>query len=157
MRERHEADTPGRSIIVTSWITFALFAVTMVPDAAGLRAFDKVSSGIALAWFLVSLPLWLYAFVLGVMRNARGEDVGIGNLFFLTGSAPPHVRKRLLGALIASAVVAIATVWANAFAVLEPMLPFALAGLWGARHGEFPDREAARVAAARTNMQGSGR
>ena len=154
MSERHEAGTPGRSIIIGGWVAFALFALTIVPDTAGLHAFDGVSAGVALTCFLVSLPLWLYAFGLGVMRNARGENVGVGNLFFLTGSAPVHVRRQLMGVLVLSVLLAGATAWANAFAVLEPMLPFALAGLWGARHGEFAARDAA--AGAPSGLQGSG-
>ena len=158
MSERHEITTPGRSIIVAGWVAFALFALTIVPDTAGLHAFDNVSAVVALTFFVVSIPLWLYAFGLGVMRNARGENVGVGNLFFLTGSAPVPVRRQLLGALVLSVVLAGATAWANAFAVLEPMLPLALAGLWGARHGEFSERDmTARAPGAPTGLQqGSG-
>lgn len=135
----------GRSIVLASWLTLGAFVVTIVPDAAGLRAFDRVSSIVALGLFLASLPIWCYAFGLAVVRSARGDDVNVPNLFFLVGSAPDGVRKQLLAALAASVVVACATVWANAFAVLEPMLPLALLPLWGARHGTFPARPAAAV------------
>jgi hypothetical protein len=152
--ERDEAAPPGRSIIVAAWATFALFAVTIVPDAAGWHALDNVAAGVALGFFVVSLPLWLYAFGVGVMRQARGENVGVGSLFFLTGSAPTAVRRRLLGALVASLVLAAIVAFANAFAVLEPMLPFALVGLWSARHGEFGQRDlAARAPGAPTGLQ----
>ncbi len=133
----------GRPIVIAAWVTLALFVVTIVPDAAGLGAFDGVSAGVALALFLVSLPIWLYAFGLAIVRSARGDDIGVANLFFLHGSAPPDVRRHLFAALGLSLVVAFATAWANAFAVLEPMLPLALLGLWGARHGTFPAREVA--------------
>ena len=133
----------GRSIVVVSWATLALFVVTIVPDASGGHAFDGVASGVALTLFLVSLPIWLYAFGLAVVRSARGDEIGVGSLFFLRGSAPSDVRRRLLGALVLSLVVAGATAWANAFAVLEPMLPMALGGRWGARHGTFPSRDLA--------------
>lgn len=158
MSERDLAAPPGRSIIVATWVAFGLFAATMVPDAAGVHGLDNVSAGVSLAFFVVSVPLWLYAFGVGVMRQARGENVGVGSLFFLTGSAPSGVRKQLLGALAASLVLAAATAWANAFAVLEPMLPFALAGLWSARHGEFGARDmAVRAPGASTGLQqGSG-
>ena len=161
MRERDVAAPPGRSIVVAAWVTFALFAVTIVPDAARLHGLDNVAAGVALSFFVVSVPLWLYAFGVGVMRQARGENVTVGGLFFLTGSAPANVRKQLLGALVVSLVLAAATAWANAFAVLEPMLPFALVGLWSARHGEFGERDRehgiGRTPGAATGLQqGSG-
>ena len=64
--------------------------------------------------------------------------MNVSNLFFLTGSAPNDVRRPLLAVVAVSVVVAAATAWANAFAVLEPMLPLAFLPLWGARHGTFP-------------------
>ena len=130
----------GRSIIVCSWATTGAFVVTIVPDALGLHALDTPASVLALALFLVSLPIWLYAFGLGVVRSGRGDDVGVGGLFFLSGSAPSDVRRQLFGSLALALVVGVATAVANAFAVLEPMLPLALMGLWAARHGTFPPR-----------------
>ena len=135
----------GRSIVLASWVTLGPFAVTVVPDAAGLHAFDGISSVVALALFLGSLPIWCYAFGLAVVRSARGDDVTVGNLFFLTGSAPDDVRRPLLAVVALSVVVAAATAWANPFAALEPMLPLALLPLWGARHGTFPARPSAAV------------
>jgi len=135
----------GRSIVLASWVTLGLFVVTIVPDAAGLHAFDGLASVVALGLFLVSLPIWCYAFGLAVVRSARGDDVNVGNLFFLAGSAPDDVRRPLLAVVAVSVVVAAATAWANAFAVLEPMLPLALLPLWGARHGTFPARPATVV------------
>ena len=78
------------------------------------------------------------------MRSSRGDDIAVASLFFLQGSAPAAVQKQLLGAFAASIVVAIATAWFNPFAVLVPMLPLGLVGLWGARHGEFPPRRVGR-------------
>jgi hypothetical protein len=131
----------GRWIVVTTWVTFALFAVTIVPDALGVDAFDDLSAIVALSLFLVSLPVWFYAFGLAVVRSGRGDDVSVGSLFFLTSSAPSDVRRWMIGALVASLVVAAATAFANPFAVLEPVLPLALMGLWSARHGTFPARD----------------
>ena len=38
----------GRSIVLASWVTLGLFVVTIVPDAAGLHAFDGLASVVAL-------------------------------------------------------------------------------------------------------------
>ena len=128
----------GRWIVVATCVTFALFFVTIVPDALGVDAFDDLSAGVALTLFLVALPIWFYAFGLAVVRSARGDDVSIGSLFFISSSAPSDVRRWMVGALIASLVVAAATAYANPFAVLEPVLPLAFMGLWSARYGTFP-------------------
>ena len=130
----------GRSIVLASYVTFGVFVVTIVPDAAGVHAFDGLASVTALGLFLVSLPIWIYAFGLAVVRSARGDDVTVPSLFFLSGSAPNEVRRPLLAVVALSVVVAAATAWANAFSVLEPMLPLAFLPLWGARHGTFPAR-----------------
>jgi hypothetical protein len=146
----------GRSIVIVSWAALALFVVTIVPDVSGWHALDGAAAVVALALFLISLPIWLYAFGLGVVRSARGEAIGIGGLFFLVGSAPADVRRWLLGALGLSVVVAFATAWANAFAALEPMFPLALVGLWSARHGTFPPRAVAVRAPATSRRAPAG-
>jgi hypothetical protein len=131
----------GRWIVVATWASFALFAVTMIPDALGLAAFDDLSADVALVLFLLALPIWLYAFGLAVVRSGRGDDVSVGSLFFVPGSAPSDVRRWMIAAFVASLVVAAATAYANPFAVLEPVLPLALMGLWSARYGTFPARD----------------
>jgi fatty acid desaturase len=101
----------GRGIIVTSWVTTALFAAIAVPDALGASALDRVAVGTAIALFFVSLPVWAAAFLVAVARSARGDDMVAG----VTAAADP-------------------------FGVMVPMLPLGLVGLWGARHGHFPRR-----------------
>ena len=139
-----------------SWVTLGLFAVTIVPNAAGVGALDGVAAGVALVLFLAALVIWAYAFGLAVVRSARGDDIGVGNLFFLQGSAPRDVRRWLFGALAISVVLAFATAWANAFAALEPMFPLALVGLWSARYGTFPARADANRVATKTRPQPGG-
>jgi hypothetical protein len=132
----------GRRIIQLSWATVALFAVIVIPDALGVDALDGVAVGVALGLFLVSLPIWLYAYGHAVNRTARGDDISVSGLFFLTNSAPKSVRRQLMGALVASLAVTVATAAANPFSVLVPMLPLGFAGLWGSRHGVYPPRKA---------------
>jgi hypothetical protein len=69
----------------------------------------------------------------------------VPNLFFLSGSAPSEIRRPLLVIVTLSIVVAGATAWANAFSVLEPMLPLAFHPLYGALHGTFPARPTTAV------------
>ncbi len=132
----------GRRIIVLSWVALGCFAVIAIPDALGLHAVDDVAAGVSLALFLGSLPIWLYAFGLVLVRSARGDDIAVASWVFLTGSAPSDVRRHLLGATAASIVIAFATAWANPFSVLVPMFSLGMAALWGARHGTYPARPA---------------
>jgi hypothetical protein len=133
----------GERIVQISWASVALFGVVGVLDIF-IDAFDPVALGVCVALFLCSLPVWLYALGLAIVRSSRGDDIAVASLFFLQGSAPAAVQKQLLGAFAASIVVAIATAWFNPFAVLVPMLPLGPVGLWGARHGEFPPRRVGR-------------
>jgi hypothetical protein len=110
----------------------------------GVSAFDSAAVAVSLTLFLASLPIWAYAYFVGLARTARGDDVTVSSLYFLKPSAPTDVRRHLLGALAACLVITVATAAANPFAVLVPMLPLGLAGLWGARHGAYPPRPAVR-------------
>jgi hypothetical protein len=130
----------GKRIVIASWATLALFAIVAIPAALGLDALDRAVTAVSLAWFGVSLVVWIYAFGYAVVRSARGDDIVVASWVFLQGSAPARVRNHLLWATAASIVVAGIGAIANPFAVLEPMLQLGFAALWGARHGTFPPR-----------------
>ncbi len=130
----------GRSIILASWISVGAFAVPAGLETVGIDVFHGVTVAVCLAEFLISLPVWAYAFGLGVVRSGRGDNVTIGGLFFLTGTAPREVRRHLLGAVAASIVIALGLMFVDPYVVLVPMLPMGLVGVWGARHGSFGPR-----------------
>jgi hypothetical protein len=131
---------PGSRIVRAAWASVVVLVVAAGPKAAGLEAWESVADVTCLALFLVSIPVWVYAFLRAVGRTARGDEIVVSSLFFLTGSAPAGVRRHLLGATAASVAVAAAVAFREPFAVLVPMLPLGLTGLWGARHGTFPPR-----------------
>src|SRR5581483_3530114 len=64
VNERRAAAEPGRAIVLASWASNVIFAVTAVPVAAGVDALDGVAVGVALTLFLVALGVWSYAFVI---------------------------------------------------------------------------------------------
>jgi hypothetical protein len=130
----------GRGIVVSSWVGDLVFAVTAIPAAAGVDAFDGVALATALVLFFVSLPIWGWAFAVAASRSARGDDIVIGNMFGSIGGAPRDVRVHLFGALGVCVVIAVATITTEPFGVMVPMLPLGLVGLWAARHGTFPPR-----------------
>ncbi len=145
-----EAAHPGRAIVGAAWVADAIFAVTAIPAAAGLGSLDSVAIGAALALFFVSIGVWLWAFFTALVRNSQGDDIAVVTLFLFQGPAPRGVRPHLFGATGVSLAIAAGTAVANPFGVLVPMLPLALVGLWGARHGRFPTRSSGRRASPGT-------
>jgi hypothetical protein len=131
---------PGRAIIRSSWIGNVIFALTALPAAFGVDAFEPVAVVVALALFAVSLGVWAWAFAVAVARSAGGENIVVGNLFLLEGTVPKPVRLHLFGALGVCLVITGVTASADPFGVLVPMLPIGLIGLWGARHGVYGPR-----------------
>jgi hypothetical protein len=147
----------GERIIIVSWVADALFAVTAIPAAVGVSAFDAVSIAVALGLFVISLGVWCWAFAVALVRTTRGDDVVVASMFLMQGPAPKRVRVHLFGALGVCIAVTAATAVAEPFGVLVPMLPLGLIGLWGARHGVFPPRRVPRAAGDTAERRSSGR
>ncbi|MCZ7536476.1 MAG: hypothetical protein M5T61_11590 [Acidimicrobiia bacterium] len=140
-----------RRIIRVAWVADGVFAATSIPYALGIESLERASVAVDLTLFLVSLPVWVYAFLVAVGRTARGDDIAVASLFFLQRSAPRSVRVSLLGALAVCLGVTALTAKSNPFGVLVPMLPLGLAGLWGALHGTYPPRPARSGGARRSH------
>lgn len=140
---RWEGDLPGSPIVAASWLTTGIFTVTAAGDRFGVDALEPVATGVALVFFAAGIVVWLVAFARAVGRS-RTEEVTLGGLFFLVGTAPRPVRIQLLGSLVVAIVAAGATASEAPFGVMEPVLPLALAGLWGAGHGRFAPRKPRR-------------
>ncbi|MDQ3946091.1 MAG: hypothetical protein M3357_13255 [Actinomycetota bacterium] len=134
----------GGAIVLASWLGTAAFAVTALAAMAAGPGYPEQrpyypAMVVALVLFVASLPLSLYALAKGAVRTAQNaERVTVGGLFFLSRSAPPVVRRSLLGSLAVCLVVTAATASAEPFGVLVPVWPLALCGVWAARHGRFP-------------------
>jgi len=133
------AGLPGHRIVEASLAGTVLFALTGLPAAAGVEAFQVPSAAISLVLFVASIPLALLALARAAVRTARQEDrITVGSLFFLQGSAPKAVRRLLLGSLAVSLAVTVAAAAREPFGILEPVFPLALCAQWSARHGTFP-------------------
>jgi hypothetical protein len=141
------SDTPEGPdpIVRASWygtVTFAVCATASVIAPASLKWLGFAAS---LALFLVGCVVFVWAFGLAVQRT-RTDEIAVSSLFFLSGSAPPHVRTQLFGSLIVEIIVAFGTAAARPYtiaasAILAPIYGLALCGLWAARHGTFPPRQ----------------
>ena len=132
----------GRAIVISSWVGDVLFALTAIPAALGVDAFDGPAIATALVLFAASIVVWVWAFAVALARNSQGDDIVVGSMFFTVGDAPRVVRWHLFGALAVCLAVTFGTAAADPFGVLVPMLPVGFVGLWAARHGTFPPRAA---------------
>ena len=146
---RPPASSPaaGRGIRTAAWYGTALFGVTAVA-AVLTEALEPVAVVVDVLLFVAGLVLFVAAYARAVSRS-RTEAIAVTTLYFLAGSAPPDVRRSLLGALAVQVVVALATAIARPYTILAagtlvPLYGLALCGLWAARHGTFPPREESR-------------
>ncbi len=138
------ADDDGSALITVAWTGTAIFVVTAA-IAVFVEPFRLVSAGVALVLFALGMAGMLIAFA-GAVERSRTEDIGMGGLYFLAGSAPKEVQRHLMGATAVQTVVAFTTAsirpfTALAFGILVPMFGLGVAGLWAARHGDFPKRQ----------------
>jgi hypothetical protein len=130
-------------IMKASWIGTAVLLVTSVL-AVTVESFDLIAAIVSLLMFAAGTVIFLWAYAIAVGRS-RTVEIGIGGLYFLAGTAPNSVRVHLLGSLGAEVVIAAAAAATRpyssvAFGILAPMWGLGLAGLWGARYGQFSPR-----------------
>ena len=143
-REPPAAPAAGAGIRRAAWYGTAAFAVTAVA-AVALEALDPVALVVDVLLFVTGVVVFVAAYARAVNRS-RSESIAVTSLYFLAGSAPPEVRRSLLGALAAQILVGLATAIARPYTILAagtlvPLYGLGLCGLWAARHGTFPPRE----------------
>ena len=153
------AEQPGFAIVRFGIIGTIVFVVAMgiaVPlrnDRSGQVLIAAASMVLFAAG--VATSLWAYT---SALERSRTEEVGVSNLFLLTGpTAARPVRVALWACLGTQIVVAIAgasigiagldkdQLNALAFGVLVPMFGIGVNGIWAARHGSYGPRQAPSV------------
>jgi hypothetical protein len=146
--------TPGRFLVRLNLVCTAVFVVVLAV-AVPLRhhtAAQVLVAVVSLVLFAIGVVTGLWAYT-SALERSRTEEVGVANLFLLTGpTAPPRVKRTmavLLGvqtvAALAGASVGAAGLSGNqinalAFGVLVPMLGIGVNGVWAARYGSFGPR-----------------
>jgi hypothetical protein len=152
-------DTPPYRELGHRWVRADIVgtAVFLVVLAVALPRRDERPAQVAFG--VVSMMLFaigafgcLWAYV-SALERSRVDEIGVANLYLLTGpTAPTDVRRRLLGCLAAQMVFALAgaiigaiglrgsQVNAMAFGILVPMYGLAMNSLWSVRHGRFGAR-----------------
>ncbi|MEK7424198.1 MAG: hypothetical protein AAB131_10200 [Actinomycetota bacterium] len=116
------------------------------------RPAQIVVGAVSMILFTIGAAGCLWAYVSALDRS-RVDEIGVANLFLLTGSTAPASTKRIMAAaLCAQVVVAIGAatigavglsgsqVNALAFGILVPMFGLAMNSLWAVRHGAFGPR-----------------
>lgn len=107
---------------------------------------------VSLVLFAVGIATSLWAYTTALERS-RSEEVGVANLYLLTGgTAPKPVKRAMSAALIVQVVAAIvgasigvsglqeSQLNALAFGVLVPMFGIGMNGAWAARYGSYGPR-----------------
>lgn len=135
----------GLGILRATVIGTAIFVVFGVLGAVFPDTFIAPYLVVSLLEFVFGTVVFALAFLRAVDRS-RTESIGIGGLFFASGSAPRRVQTVLMVSLAAQVVVSIAVAsvhlyTALAFGVLAPMWSLGFSGLWVAAYGTFPERE----------------
>ncbi len=132
---------PGGRIVAAATATSLLYGCVILWDLGGLVGGHAAAIAVSVAWFALSLVVWVSAFAHAIVRSTRGDDIAVASLFLVQGSVPQPVRVRLLGIVGVVLVATFATLAVNPVGFLVNMLPIGFAGLWGARHGVYPERK----------------
>ena len=136
----------GDAIVKASWWGTGVFAVVSVAAAIAPATFSTAAAIVDVVLFVAGCVLFGMSFLRAVGRS-RTDAIGIGGLYFLAGgSAPPPVRRSLLGALAVQVAVALATAVVRPYTnlaagVLVPVYGLSLCGLWTSRYGTFGPRD----------------
>jgi hypothetical protein len=142
---------PGRRIVQADLVGTAVFSVSAA--AASLTdAWQTGSIVVALVFFGLGIFAFIWSFFSAAERS-RTDEIGVANLYLLTGrTAPGAVKRAMSAALAVQVVVGIGTAAAGfsglgpdefnplAFGILVPMFGMGLNGLWASRHGSFGPR-----------------
>ena len=107
---------------------------------------------VSMVLFAVGAAGCLWAYVSALDRS-RTDEIGVANLYLLTGpTAPTPIKRTMIVALVVQVVLALTgaivgasglsgnQVNALAFGILVPMFGLAMNALWAVRHGQFGPR-----------------
>jgi hypothetical protein len=132
----------------------AVFAATLVVAVPlrNHRVGQVLIAVVSIVLFAIGIATSLWAYTTALERS-RTEEVGVANLYLLTGSTAPHLVKRamslalgtqvtlaLVGAIVGVAGLKSNEVNALAFGVLVPMFGIGMNGAWAARYGSYGPR-----------------
>jgi len=145
---------PGARVVRLNLAGTAVFLVALgvaIP-LRDHRFAQFLIGGVSMALFAIGVATTLWAYTRALDRS-RVEEVGVANLYLLTGNtAPKPVRRTMSLSLTVQIVAALAGAWigvvgldegqlnALAFGVLVPMFGVGMNGVWAALHGSYGPR-----------------
>jgi hypothetical protein len=157
---------PGDAIVRADLAGTAVFLVALgiaVP-ARDHRFAQYVIGAVSMVLFAIGVVTTLWAYTRALERS-RQEEVGVANLYLLTGTTAPRAVKRtmlaalavqvvaaLIGASVGAAGLGKGDLNALAFGVLVPMFGIGVNGVWAARHGTYGPRVSPRVSSRDTGI-----
>lgn len=139
------------------WLNLMGTAIFLIALAVAIplrnhRFAQFLIGGVSMVLFALGVATTLWAYTRALDRS-RVEEVGVANLYLLTGdTAPKPVRSAMTLALATQIVAALAGAWigvaglnagqlnALAFGVLVPMFGVGMNGVWAALHGSYGPR-----------------
>mgnify|MGYP003345608949 FL=1 len=157
---------PGRVIVRLNLVCTVVFLVALAV-AVPLRHHTPAQvlvAVVSLVLFAIGVATGLWAYT-SALERSRTDEVGVANLFLLTGPTAPTPVKRTMSVLLAVQTVAALAgasvgaagltgnqINALAFGVLVPMLGIGMNGVWAARYGSYAPR--VQVPASRSRRRG---
>jgi hypothetical protein len=145
---------PGSRVIRLDVAGTAAFVIALgiaVPFRAH-RFGQFLIAGASMVLFAIGVAATLLAYARALERS-RTEEVGVANLFLLTGdTAPKPVHRTMSWTLAVQVIAAVTGAWigvvgldkgelnALAFGVLVPMFGIGMNGMWAAKNGSYGPR-----------------
>lgn len=130
---------------------FALVVALGIP-LRNERPMQVVVGAVSMVLFAAGAVTGLWAYI-SALERSRVHEVGVANLYLLTGrTAPKRVKLTMTLALLAQVAISLtgaivgatgldgSEVNALAFGILVPMYGIGLNGMWAVRHGAFGPR-----------------
>jgi hypothetical protein len=151
MDEQPPAGRPWVRADLVGTALFVLVEAVCVPLRAE-RAAQWTVGVVSMILFTIGVVTTLWAYV-SALELSRTREVGVANLFLLTGpTASRPVKRTMTLALVVQVVVAVTgasigiagladdDLNALAFGILVPMFGIGMNGMWSARYGSFGPR-----------------
>lgn len=159
MSDGHQASDQPPAGSGAAWVRADVWAtivfVVVIAVAVPLRderPMQIAVGAVSMVLFAVGAFTALWAYV-SALERSRTDEVGVANLYLLTGrTADPRTKRAMSAALAAQVVVAFAgaiigatglrgsQVNALAFGILVPMFGIGMNGRWAVRYGRFGPR-----------------
>ncbi len=151
-----ESPGPASSVFGGRVVRFDVVGTALFAAMSALGSFVEAvrvpAAIVSVVLFAVGVATFIWSYI-SALERSRIDELGVANLYLLTGpTAPKPVKRALMGSLYVQVVACIAAAAAGfsqvsigeanplAFGMLVPMFGLGLNGLWASRLGTFGPR-----------------